>query len=124
MKNKAKSIFSTGLYLEGLRQTRYIGLPFLCLGALCEGYVFINNLSAAGGASTWISYLLAFLSFCVVAPLCTLTLYHFLNSRAASDYYHSIPRTRTALCCSFAAAAFTWAVGPVLLSAAWERIFP
>ena len=59
MKNNKNQIFSAGLYVEGMRQSRYIGLPFLCLGALIEGYDFINNIFAYGGASTWISFLLS-----------------------------------------------------------------
>lgn len=122
MKNNNNPIFSPGLYLEGIRQSRYIGLPFLCFGALLEAYNLIDALRTMSGVSTWYSYFLAVLSFCVAAPLCVLTLFHFLNSRAASDFYHSIPRTRTALYNSFAAAAFTWSAGPVLIASLWEAL--
>ena len=46
----------------------------------------------------------------VAAPLMTLILFHFLDSRAASDLYHALPHKRITLYLSYAGAVLTWVV--------------
>lgn len=110
MKNK---IFSKSLYVEGLKQSRSIGLPFLAV-VLLIGFITVSVSADSVSVNAWP----ALLSIYTAIPLMTLTLFHFLNTRAGSDYYHSIPVSRTNLITSYGAAVYTWAMVPVLIYAA------
>ncbi len=126
MKNKVTSLFSIGLYREGLRQTRPVGIAFIGLSILLSLTDLINNISfnrfeiSLGGSESYVldtSIMVpTVLAYCVMAPLLCLSLFHFLNSRSASDYWHSIPQSRSTLFFSFASAIFTWSISGVLIS--------
>lgn len=112
MKN---TCFSTGLFKEGLRQTRGVGISFVAL--CCVGGFFdildILRIADSGSERTfrWASSsgaTFGYIAIYLAAPMMALMLFHFLNSRRASDFYHSIPRTRTSLYISFSAAIITW----------------
>ncbi len=127
---KQNRLFSGALYREGLRQIRLISiLAFV----IFELEAILNPLGQFIGIQSHIAdgYIpsvetLDFLSvhpllittFCVLAPLLTLTLFHFLNKRSTSDFYHSIPHTRVSLFFSFAAAILTWILGIMVVTTA------
>ena len=127
---KQNRLFSATLYREGLRQCRLIGvLAFVifeleavliplgrfieCRQLLENGYV--PTVETLGYMSV---HPLLITTFCVVAPLMTLTLFHFLNKRNASDFYHAIPHTRVSLFFSFCAAILTWILGVMAVTTA------
>ena len=132
-KRAKKEFFSLGVYVEGLRQLRIPGIVFAVLmglgGILVPvGLVFLEfSQREMNGVSATINAVavsvtgaavnpLLILSFLLVAPLMTLILFHFLNKRNASDFYHSTPHTRIAVYVSLMAAIFTWLAILILFS--------
>ena len=122
MREINKKPFSVGLYIEGLRQLRIVGI----LGAIllfCSSAIIVvgNALSVQEHAKLYpdesivLSNLnaleiapLLLLLFCVFAPVMTLWLFHFMNKRNSSDFLFAIPQTRMALYCSYTVSIATW----------------
>ncbi|MGN1403270.1 MAG: hypothetical protein ACI4XB_02985 [Ruminococcus sp.] len=115
--NKKQSIFSLGLLREGFRQCQMIGIlsmVIMVLGALFIPIGCVINVSNdpyyvteawdAWGANPLLLIVL------LAAPLMTLTLFHFLDNRAASDLYHAMPHKRITLYLSYAGAILLWVV--------------
>ena len=135
-----KKNFDAGLYREGLRQLRVLGITMLAIFVLASVLVPLSDAVSLSAYPEWSpsytvhysSYLsqnpLILLSFPVAAPLLTLALFGFLNKRNACDLYHAIPQTRNALFFSFFAAIVTWLViliaVPALVSEAVCLLFP
>ncbi|MBE6764961.1 MAG: ABC transporter permease [Ruminococcaceae bacterium] len=119
-------LFSKDLYKEGLRQTRVVGMTYLLITFLVYllSYTDSNLYDKNASSLLTASYELVGLAigFVVLAPIMTLSLFHFLNTRAASDYYHSIPQSREQLFVSFFLAIQTWLTAPVLLGLLSEGI--
>ena len=125
-------MFHFGLYKEGLRRSALVSSIFIAVMLL--GAVFIplsrvlSELSALRRGVSWATgrivihdfydvnaiLILALIAF---APILVLYLFSFLNKRNSSDFYHSIPHKRETLYTSFLAAALTWVVGGIWLSA-------
>lgn len=128
--------FSPRLYVEGLRQLRLLGILLTVGVSLIAMFLPISEytatLDATAVVSTAVDCLsmnpMIVLSFCIVAPLLTLNLFSFLNRRESSDFYHSIPATRTCLFFSFFAAVVTWIVifigTTTILSTLCHAVFP
>jgi len=126
MKNK---YFSLGLYRDGLRQLRIIGIISLVVFVLTAVLLPISivlSLKQYGEAmyqqtipeiiSLFTANPLLILSFCLVAPLMMLCLFHFLDKRNASDFYHCIPQTRICLFNSLFAAVMTWMTAIIVIT--------
>lgn len=123
MKNK---IFSRGLYVEGLRQLRLVGIIFLAIllliGIAVPSIQYINYLSQVnhmtqmGEPVEYSPQVMNFIEMCplvfvialVVSPTFTFILYSPFNKRSSSDFYHSLPYTRICMFSSFTAAILTW----------------
>lgn len=119
-----KRFFDPSLYREGLRQTRLMGLVFLIVLELEAiliplGY-FIAMRQDTEPYIRSLSFVemhpLLLLCFLLLAPLMTLNLFHFLNKRSASDFYHALPNTRTSLFFSFFLAILTWIALVIVLT--------
>ncbi len=115
---KNKKILSLGLIKEGIRQTRAVGIAYLCISLLvslfrCVGYITdaldktYNLYSSITNSSGAIGFT-AILGLYIVLPVLTLMMFNFLNSRSASDYYHSIPKTRLQTVLSFTVSVAFW----------------
>lgn len=114
MKHK-HSLFSFSLMREGFRQCQMIGifaLVLVVLGAVLTPAGYAIN---AAGDPYFIRQVLKVYAVNPVlflaapaAPLMTLVLFHFLNSRAASDLYHALPHKRITLYLSYAASILAW----------------
>ena len=114
MKHK-HSLFSFSLMWEGFRQCQMIGifaLVLVVLGAVLTPAGYAIN---AAGDPYFIRQVLKVYAVNPVlflaapaAPLMTLVLFHFLNSRAASDLYHALPHKRITLYLSYAASILAW----------------
>ena len=112
-----------GLYAEGLRQSKVIGIPFVCFSVLMLLYEVLAELSRVyvlKGPETGFAAVLI-VSF-LATPLMLLILFNFLNSRKASDFYHSIPRSRGSLYLSFGAAAVSWSVVIITVMTLFEML--
>ena len=122
MREINKKPFSVGLYIEGLRQLRIVGILgailLFCSSAIItisnalftqrqmelyqDSSIVLANLSALEVAP------LLLLLFSVFAPVMTLWLFHFMNKRNSSDFLFAIPQTRMALYCSYTSSIATW----------------
>ena len=125
-----KSWFSFRLYREGLRQLRLIGIMGMVILSLeailipVGRIVSIRQMERYAEGSYMSKELVNFLEmhpllvlcFCVLAPLMVLYLFHFLNKRNASDFYHAIPETRLCLFISFFAAVVTWILAIIVVT--------
>ena len=122
-----KRLFDRGLYVDALRQLKFIGaagtlllsleavlIPIGCLVQFSQGHVTagITALSAME------MHPLLILCFLVLAPLMVLYLFQFLNKRSACDFYHALPNSRVSLFLSFFAAVLTWLAAAAVISTA------
>lgn len=133
-----KKLFDLTLYWDGIKQLRMIGIIFTVIMELEAILVPISNaidLRQRMTGSSWdptqntpqtLGFIdvhpLIVLSYCLFIPLMMLYLFHFLNKRNSSDFYHAIPNTRLSLFFSFMAAVLTWAFFAILLSSASSLI--
>lgn len=116
-----KKYFSLSLYREGLKRVRgsgvasaivlvtLVGMRILLMWVLNAGLNFDEPETIDVFNAMPLAYVII-----VLAPLVVMRMFSFLNSRSASDFYHSIPQKRICLFLSFFAAALTWVVGVVL----------
>lgn len=128
---KNRKIFSSGLYIEGIRQTRLIGiLSFIVLTFASIVYpigTFIIEITNSvrydftdiptitkTTATAFTMNPLLFFVFILIAPIMTLSLFGFLNKRNTSDFWHSVPHTRLCLFTSFFLAIVTWIVAIIV----------
>ncbi|MBO4423551.1 MAG: hypothetical protein J5879_08935 [Clostridia bacterium] len=103
-----KRILDKGLYAEGLRRISTITVVFSLLSAV---FASVSGMLAAVYSSRNIRPM-GFAWFCVIfvfagVPAMTLRAFSFLNKRSGSDFFHSLPHTRTAVFFSFLAALIT-----------------
>lgn len=115
---KQKIRFNTGLYIEGLRQLKVTGLisVIVMLGIsiiriigelpVNNGYDYEVYSASSYTGIDWMPWLL--LSFIVITPMLTLQMFNFMNKRNSSDFYHSLPHTRSTVYISFLSAVLTW----------------
>lgn len=111
-----KNIFNFRLFIDAMKQLRIIGITatvILCIEAILIpiGIFLSQRTEIEINYSTYTFldvHFLIVLSFIIIAPLLTLYLFNFLNSRNASDFYHSIPQTRTCLYFSYFGAIVAW----------------
>lgn len=115
-----KRIFSFKLYLEGLRQTKLIGImAFVILAiqviAIPIGIAIDKITYGYAGGARGVDFVefnpLLYGMIYIVAPLLALSLFSFMNKRKSSDFYHSIADTRVCLFISYFTAICTWIVG-------------
>ena len=115
--------FNTRLYVEGLKRLRVLGIGLLVLVLIAsilvptvywilEADYDPNLLRAPHVFDRGESYVLCvpILVFSATTPIFFLVLFSYLFKRRESDFYHSIPYTRTCVYTSFVAAALTWIV--------------
>lgn len=129
MKNK---ILSMGLFKEGVRQLRAIGIAFSCISALVMLFKSINfiehamhytKLTLTFSPGTGSMQVAAAIGIYVVLPVMSLMIFNFLNSRSACDFYHSMPKTRIQLALSFGLSVAFWLFVPILAVTATETLF-
>lgn len=127
MSKKKNQFFDKELYKEGIRQLRIPGIVsgaiLLLCGILMPLMYMIDlyeaNRVQAEGVQTVTqitlnlssAHVLIWICPYVLAVLMTIQLFRFLNQRSCSDFYHSIPQTRTCVAVSFLASILTWVVG-------------
>ncbi len=108
------NIFSTKLYKEALRQLKVPASLFLGIMIGLSGITTVSFISDALSAyershyitTIQLSEALLFLPliFAIAVPLFTFKLFGFLTKRNSSDFYHSVPYTRTCIYVSYSAA--------------------
>lgn len=120
----SRKIWNPKLFFEGMKQLKLIG--FLSIIVMCLEAVIIpvshvmssSNLNITGAevVSAIGAHPFLILTYTVIAPLMTLSVFSFQNKRTASDFYHSLPYTRVCLFLSYASAVFVWLIGVIILS--------
>ena len=118
-------LFDSRLYLDALRQLRTLGITATVLLVLEAVLIpvgeFISIRNWQGGpiiqsVELYEKHPLLILCFCLLAPLMTLYIFDFMNRRASSDFYHSLPNSRASLFLSLLAAVLTWTLFAMLAS--------
>lgn len=132
---KNNRIFSGGLFKEGIRQLRAIGIAFSSATVLLTLFQCINYVDYAiekagkTGEMKWCptvtttdgyAYIIALFAIYALIPVMGMMIFNFLNNRSASDYYHSIPQTRLDLVVSFSSSVAFWYFLPVVASVVIE----
>ena len=103
-----KKFFNSHLFKEGFKQLKLFGIISLIIYMLSVILIFINEVDGRRIVDIYDCNPLVLLSFTVLAPLFTLFLFSFITSRNSSDFYHSIPYTRTCIFVSFFASIAAW----------------
>jgi|GEM_PF-3475704 len=117
-----KTYFDYKLYFEGIKQLKIIGIITASLMAIFSiiipvgryldriSYGDFGDIYFRGTEYESMLSINPFLVFIPVlfAPFFFLAVFGFMNKRRTSDFYHSIPNTRTSIYLSFTAAAMTW----------------
>ncbi|MFA5561466.1 MAG: hypothetical protein WDA00_02350 [Eubacteriales bacterium] len=123
-----KHLFHFGLYREGLKRLRTVGLisAILCLLAnlivpltTLILYSQTKNLTTTEVPPEVLPIEILGMSmplFILLVPFIILSIFNYLNDRAKSDFYHAIPYRRSCVYSSFLLAALSWIWGIVLLS--------
>ncbi|MGN1081111.1 MAG: hypothetical protein ACI4QV_03390, partial [Acutalibacteraceae bacterium] len=123
-----KKFFDFRLYADVLKQTRLIGIfatVVYCLEAVIMAvgqYISVQDQIKYTGVCD-ISVLnfvsmhpIIVTSFCILAPMLTLSAFGFLNKRSTSDFWHSVPQTRQCVFTVFFTAVMSWILISVLVS--------
>lgn len=129
-----KTIFSGGIYIEGLRQLRVFGFIALSLylvifiaAPLFEYADYLHQMTThafysptvhafyptAVDFETLLGPLMGLPVF--VAPVMTLIVFSGFNKRRFSDFYHALPYTRACIFLSFTAAILSWVFGILII---------
>ncbi len=125
-KNLSSCFFNFGLFKEGLKRLRVIGVATaiisLCTSVLNPVVSWMQTSeSLHQDAQFWnlrAEQVCIPLYFVVImAPFFILTLFSFLHKRKESDFFHAIPYTRTCVYVSFSAAALSFIFAIQLVSA-------
>ena len=135
-----KQIFSVKLYLQGLKKVRAAGIAAsICVIVLNAIIPIVNLINRSRfdmfGASqereiveVTHGQLIPFsMLFIIFAPILVYTMFSYLNERSKSDFFHSLPQTRTCVFISFLSAIVTWelailAVSTVVNSILWALV--
>ena len=118
---KAK-IISGGLYIDGLRRIKVPSIIFAAIIFLMQ--FIVPLLSAAqlsdyrgGGIVVGAGEIVNGLSLvsCIMTPILVLVAFYSFNVRSSSDFYQSLPYTRTCIFFSWLLAALTVSAGLILI---------
>lgn len=123
-----KSMSALGLLFEGFRQCKMIGILTLIITALGAALPPIGVMISAEEdyvREVVNAYEINPLMMLVLLaiPLMALMLFHFLDSRAASDLYHALPHKRITLYVSYAGAILLWLLLLIVVSSLVSVIF-
>lgn len=117
-----KKIFNFNLFKESFKQCRVIGI--ICtvilslIGILIPIGGYLNYKSGIENGieksyeiifSSSESTLFLYLAFTIITPIIALQAFNFLTKRNSSDFYHSIPHTRTSTYFSILLSVILWA---------------
>ena len=129
---REKRFPDTAMIAEGMRRTRTLAL---IMGSVVWAAAILVPLMRIGSYDAAVRPVLygpiqinplLLLSFTVFAPILTLKAFDFLDSRAGSDLFHSMPVKRRTLAANFLAAESIWLViiigGSMLLSSVCCKI--
>ena len=116
-----KDIFSSKLYLQGLRKVRTLGIAMAIVMIALNAWIPLMRISETHfderilevEAGEFAPFGLLFLVF---VPLLVYNMFSYLNERKASDFFHALPQKRICVYISFMSAILTWIVSVLLFS--------
>ena len=109
-----RKIFSKGIYKESFREMKIVGIIFASVSiVLTLGYFLVNLVGSNFNAAPKLvdSYTISGFGLILVyitAPILAFKIYGYVNTRCASDFYHSLPYTRECVYVSSYLAIMTW----------------
>lgn len=126
---KRNKFFSPALMLEGIKQTRVVGICFAIISVLAScGYPLLRLISYASmdydtlKAQPYFTIDIATFSMPIfliqyIMPIVMIfLLFNFMNIRKASDFYHSIPLSKTCVYLTYTVTALIWSIVTVVVS--------
>lgn len=121
---KRNKFFSPALMLEGIKQTKVIGICFAIISILVScafPFVKIMEYSANHWNSEVImdlgSFSMPIFAVQYLMPIVMIfVLFNFMNSRKASDFYHSIPLSKTCIYITYTVVSLLWSLAVILIS--------
>ena len=109
-----KNIFNKKLFAEAYRQIKvpfalFLGLMLGISGLVCFITIFeaIADFKLTGNTTVIYAsevFSMLFAGFIIIVPIFTFKLFSFLTKRNGSDFYHSVPVTRTCMIFTYSAA--------------------
>ena len=120
-----KNIFSSKLYLQGLRKVRTLGVAMAIVMIALNAWIPLTHINKTQQiingtisvktveAGQFAPFGLLFLIF---VPLLVYNMFSYLNERKASDFFHALPQKRICIYISFMSAILTWITSVLLLS--------
>lgn len=126
---KRNKFFSPALMLEGIKQTRVVGICFAIISVLVScGYPLLRLISYASmdydtlKAQPYFTIdidtfsMPIFLMQYIMPIVMIFLLFNFMNIRKASDFYHSIPLSKTCVYLTYTVTALIWSIVTVVVS--------
>lgn len=126
---KRNKFFSPALMLEGIKQTRVVGICFAIISVLASwGYPLLRLISYASmdydtlKAQPYFTIdidtfsMPIFLIQYIMPIVMIFLLFNFMNIRKASDFYHSIPLSKTCVYLTYTVTALIWSIVTVVVS--------
>lgn len=126
---KRNKFFSPALMLEGIKQTRVVGICFAIISVLAScGYPLLRLISYASmdydtlKAQPYFTIdidtfsMPIFLMQYIMPIVMIFLLFNFMNIRKASDFYHSIPLSKTCVYLTYTVTALIWSIVTVVVS--------
>lgn len=121
---KRNKFFSPALMLEGIKQTKVIGICFAIISILLScSFPFLKIIESS--ANNWNSDVIMdlgsfvlpiFLVQYLMPIIMIFVLFNFMNSRKASDFYHSIPLSKTCIYITYTVVSLLWSLAVILVS--------
>ncbi len=112
-------IFSLKLFSDGLSKTKVFGILSIIITTVLSAFISVTTVIEAADYATlqfietdiFVPVVMVML---LLAPFSVYLQFNFLNKRASSDFYHSLPFTRIQLCVSFFASILVWVAAAIL----------
>ena len=121
---KSKTFFDGKLYREGLRQLRLSGgivgaiiFAISILFPIVAMVIYRSNMGVPPRPVSLVETAPMLILFMYLGPIVfTMVLFGFLNKRSGSDFYGSLPNTRTSIFVSFFASVATYLIGIIVIT--------
>lgn len=102
MVRKTRKFWDKSLYIEGIRQTKWLAVIMFLMTAVILTYQAISE--------QLIEFGFMYIGICIIAMIMIYRLFSFQNRRVSSDMYHGLPKNRGSIYTSFGTAALSWFV--------------
>ncbi|MGN1457921.1 MAG: hypothetical protein ACI4XP_08215, partial [Acutalibacteraceae bacterium] len=109
---KNNKLFSLALMREGIKQTMGVGITLLIVSMFVSGYLPFVIMFKDNGYHTTVQFgsffAPVFLMGYILPMIFIFTLFGFMNKRNSSDFYHSVPLSRSCVYITYTVTAMLW----------------